>query len=231
MPTLIPTAATGARSVPQEMTVVDPARTLAAEAKAAFLEGTGLNGPFVADLLSDMLAHERCGAQLYRSVQQRTNNPVLEERYRHFGEETVEHVAILEQLITELGGDPAYVSPAARATEKAGTGLLESTFLLGGSVDLFTQEQVMLDAVLLAEAKDHANWSCLAGMVEDLPQGDAREALETAVEEVEVQEDEHLRWAQDTRCRMISLQATSGPTSSLSMKTEEIIARIKNLFA
>lgn len=44
------------------------------------------------------------------------------------------------------------------------------------------------------------------------------------------QEDEHLRWAQDTRCGMISLQATSGPTSSLSMKTEEIIARIKNLF-
>src|SRR5918994_4952790 len=230
MPTITPTAATGARSVPQEMTVVDPARTLAAEEKAAFLEGTGLNGPFVADLLSDMLAHERCGAHLYRSVQQRTNNPVLEERYRHFGEETVQHVAILEQLITELGGDPAYVSPGARATEKAGTGLLESTFLLGGSVDLLTQEQVMLDAVLLAEAKDHANWSCLAAMVEDLPEGDAREALEAAVEEVEVHEDEHLRWAQDTRCRMISLQATSGPTSSLSMKTEEIIARIRNLF-
>jgi ferritin-like metal-binding protein YciE len=231
MATLIPTAATGARSVPQEMTVVDPARTLAPEETAEFLAGTGLNAPFVADLLSDMLAHERCGAQLYRSVEQRTNNPVLQERYRHFGQETVEHVAILEQLITELGGDPAYISPAARATEKAGTALLESTFLLGGSVDLFTQEQVMLDAVLLAEAKDHANWSCLAGMVEDLPTGNVRTALETATDEVEVQEDEHLHWAQDTRCRMISLQATSGPTSSPSMKTEEVIARIKNLFA
>ena len=230
MPTLAPTAATGARSVPQEMTVVDPARTLAPEEKVAFLDGTGLNGPFVADLLSDMLAHERAGAHLYRSVQQRTNNPVLEERYRHFGEETVQHVAILERLITELGGDPGYVSPAARATGKAGTGLLESTFLLGGSVDLLTQELVMLDAVLLAEAKDHANWSCLAGMVEDLPDGDTREALETAVDEVEVQEDEHLRWAQDTRCRMISLQATSGPTANLSMKVEEVVARIKNLF-
>ena len=231
MPTLIPTAATGARSVAQQMTVVDPARALAPEEETEFVAGTGLNGPFVADLLSDMLAHERCGAQLYRSVEQRTNNPVLQERYRHFGEETVEHVAILERLITELGGDPAYISPAARATEKAGTALLESTFLLGGSVDLLTQEQVMLDAVLLAEAKDHANWSCLAGMVEDLPTGDVRTALEAATDEVEVQEDEHLRWAQDTRCRMISLQATSGPTSSLSIKTEEVIARIKNLFA
>ena len=91
----------------------------------------------------------------------------------------------------------------------------ESTFLLAGSVDLMTQELVMLDAVLLAEAKDHANWSCLAGMVDDLPAGDVRDAFLAAVDEVEVQEDEHLRWAQDMRCRMISLQATSGPTSSM----------------
>src|SRR4029450_2469222 len=122
-----------------------------------------------ADLLSDILVHERSGAALYRSVEQRTHNPVLEERYRHFGEETREHVAVLERLVTELGGDPGYVSPAARATEKAATALVESTFLLGGPVDLLTQEPVMLDAVLLAEAKDQANWSCLAGMAEDLP--------------------------------------------------------------
>jgi rubrerythrin len=229
MPTLIPTAATGARSVPETMTVVDPARTLSPDEQQRFLAGTELNGPFVADLLSDMLAHERCGAQLYRSVAQRTNNPVLEERYRHFGEETVEHVAALERLITELGGDPAYVSPAARATEKAGTALLESTFLLAGSVDLMTLELVMLDAVLLAEAKDHANWSCLAAMVDDLPGGLVREALDAAVNEMEVQEDEHLRWVQDTRRRLISLQATSGFAASLSMKVEEVIARIKSL--
>jgi hypothetical protein len=66
-------------------------------------------------------------------------------------------------------------------------------------------------------------------MVEDLPAGEVRETLDTAVDEIEVQEDEHLRWAQDTRCRMISLQATSGPTTSVTMKVEEAIARIKNL--
>ncbi|HEX6419184.1 MAG TPA: ferritin-like domain-containing protein [Acidimicrobiales bacterium] len=230
MPTLNPTAATGARSAPAEMTYVDPARTMAPDEQAGFLEGTDLNGPFVADLLSDMLAHERAGARLYRSVAERTNNPVLQQRYRQFGNETERHVEILETLVTALGGDPGYVSPAARASERAGTALLESTFLLTGSVDLVTQELVMLDAVLLAEAKDHANWSCLAAMVEDLPSGEVREAFEDAVEEVEAQEDEHLTWAQDTRCRMISLQATSGPTTSLTMKAEEMVARIRNLF-
>jgi hypothetical protein len=62
------------------------------EENEAFLADAGLNGPFVADLLSDMLAHERCGAQLYRSVSQRTNSPVLRERYDRSGNETVEHV-------------------------------------------------------------------------------------------------------------------------------------------
>jgi hypothetical protein len=83
--------------------------------------------------------------------------------------------------------------------------------------------------VLLAEAKDHANWSCLAAMVDDLPGGLVREALDAAVNEMEVQEDEHLRWVQDTRRRLISLQATSGFAASLSMKVEEVIARIKSL--
>jgi ferritin-like metal-binding protein YciE len=230
MPTLTPTAATGACSKPEEMTYVDPARTMMPEEDEAFLANTGLNGPFVADLLSDMLAHERCGAQLYRSVSQRTNNAVLRERYEHFGNETVEHVENLEGLIAGLGGDPGYISPAARVTEKAGIGLLESTFLLAGSVDLMTQELVMLDAVLLAEAKDHANWSCLAGMVDDLPDGDVRDTFQAAIDEIEVQEDEHFRWAQDMRCRMISLQATSGPTSSLALKAEEMMARIKGPF-
>jgi rubrerythrin len=230
MAILEPTATTGARAAPNAMTYVDPARVVLPHEKDAFLAGTTLNGPFVADLLSDMLAHERSGARLYRSVAGRTNNPVLKQRYQHFGNETVEHVEILESLITELGGDPGYVSPAARATEKSGTALLESTFLLAGSIDLLSQELVMLDAVLLAEAKDHANWSCLAAMVEDLPGGDERDALQLAVDDVEVQEDEHLQWARDMRCSMISLQSRSGPTSTLSMKAEEIVSRIKGLF-
>jgi rubrerythrin len=230
MAILEPTATTGARAARNAMTYVDPARVVLPDEKDAFLADTTLNGPFVADLLSDMLAHERSGARLYRSVAGRTNNPVLKQRYQHFGNETVEHVEILESLITELGGDPGYVSPAARATEKSGTALLESTFLLAGSIDLLTQELVMLDAVLLAEAKDHANWSCLAAMVEDLPGGDERDALQSAVDDVEVQEDEHLQWARDMRCSMISLQSRSGPTSTLSMKAEEIVSRIKGLF-
>jgi hypothetical protein len=37
MPTIIPTAATGARSKPREMTYVDPARTMVRDEDEAFL--------------------------------------------------------------------------------------------------------------------------------------------------------------------------------------------------
>jgi rubrerythrin len=231
MPILTPTAATGARSVPQPMTYVDPARTLPAAEHESFLEGTGMNGPFVADLLSNMAAHERAGVMLYRSVAERTHNPVLQQRYRHFGNETVEHVDILQALVTQLGGDPNYVSPAARATEKSGLGLLESTFLLTGSVDLMTQELVMLDAVLLAEAKDHANWSCLSALVADMPDGEVRTAFEDAVDQVGPQEDEHHMWAQEMRCKMISAQARSSSMQAVGEKAEELVARIQGLFS
>jgi rubrerythrin len=230
MPILTPTAATGARSIPQEMTYVDPARVMLPTEQESFLENSGLNGPFVADVLSEMLAHERAGAHLYRSVAARTHNPILRQRYEHFGTETTEHVEILEGLIAQLGGDPGYVSPAARATEKAGMGLVESTFLLAGSVDLMTHELVMLDAVLLAEAKDHANWSCLSQLTQQLDEGDVRAAFQAAVDQVEPQEDEHLEWAKDMRCKMISMQAKSSAMQTMGAKAEEMIARIKGLF-
>jgi len=123
-----------------------------------------------------------------------------------------------------------YVSPAARATEKSGIGLLESTFLLAGSVDLMTQELVMLDAVLLAEAKDHANWSCLSSLVGHMPDGDVRGAFQAAVERVEPQEDDHFGWAQDMRCKMIATQARSGALQGAGQKAEELIAQVKGLF-
>jgi hypothetical protein len=231
MPTLIPTTDSGALSEPMSMTHVDPARLLLPSEKESILAGSGLNGPFVMDLLSDMTAHERGGVALYRSVGGRTNNPVLKQRYEHFEHQTVEHVDALETLVSRLGGDPGYVSPAARATERAGLSLIESTFLLGGSVDLMTQELVMLDAVLLAEAKDHANWSGLSQLVDEFPEGELRDAVRAAVDQVEPEEDEHLTWAQDMRTKLISAQAKSGAMQSTAAKVEEMMARVQGLFS
>jgi len=185
-----------------------------------------INGGFIADLLSDMAMHERCGRHLYRSVASRTHNPMLKRRYEEFGKETERHVEILETLLGELGIPPGYVSPAARATEGADSGLLESTFLYSGSVDLMTQELVMLDAVLLAETRDHANWSGLADLVDIFPEGKARDAVRRAVQQVEPEEDEHLSWAQTTRKTLVSRQAKSTTLAKMATGAENLMARI-----
>jgi hypothetical protein len=49
----------------------------------------------------------------------------------------------------------------------------------------------------------------VAGVVDDLPADNVRDAFPVAVDEVESQRNEHLRWIQDMRRRMVSLEPTS----------------------
>lgn len=230
-PTLIPTYDTAARGKTLPMISHPPGRGLDDAALRDELPDTDLDMVFVADFLSAVLAHERGGRHLYRSVAGRTNNPVLRGKYETFGDETERHAAILEELIRQCGGDPHYVSPAARAMEGAGKRIIESTYVLGGSVDVMTAEMVMLDGVLLAESIDHANWTALDALSSDLPEGDLRTALRSAVEEVLADEDEHLDWARDMRTRMVLMQAEHPTMAGIAAKAEELVEHVRGWFA
>jgi rubrerythrin len=208
MSTLV-TKAVGGRVSPVGLLYVDPAQ-VAVDPAAPGLIDAGVDPRFVTDLLSACLAHERCGVHLYRSVAGRTADDGLRARYEEFGAETSAHVAILEELISAAGGDPMYVSASARATEKAGAGLVESTFVLDGSVDPVTAELAMLEAVMLAEAKDHANWELLAEMAAAMIASDVRTQLEAATETVLAQEEKHYGWAREARSEMLMAMATGG---------------------
>jgi rubrerythrin len=229
-PTLTPTHHTGAttRSLPD--ITVDPARWVSGEEVGAPFEPLGLNSVFVADLLSAVAQHERCGTHLYRSVAARSLNPVLSRRYEELGEETLHHVELAEGLIAALGGDPGYVSPMARAVEVMDSSLLESTFLAGGSVDVMTQEGVMLDAVLIAETVDHQHWSMLSRLVADLPEGDLRERMAAVIGEVESQEDDHLAWARQAKERMVLMQARHPVVATAMAGAEGLAATVRDWF-
>ena len=231
MPILTPTHDNGATTKPQEALYVHPGREMTDEALATLGLPPGMNAAFVADLLSGMLTHERCGRHLYRSVAERTNNPVLKARYEQFGEETERHAEILEELITALGGRPGYVSPTARVVQGMDTKTLESTFMLSGSVDIMSQEMGMLDAVFLAESMDHANWDLLARLVDDMPDSEARSLVAAAVGQVLAEEDDHLTWARDMKAKMVKLQASSSIGATAAMKAEEMVATVRGWFS
>lgn len=231
MTTLTPTRDTGATAKPAPGLYMEQACAMDDEVLGAPFQGLGVNGPFIADMLSAALTHERCGTHLYRSVAGRTHNPVLKARYEEFGEETMHHVQVLEELIAGIGGDPQYVSPAARAVQGMDTAVLESTFRADGTLDPMVREMAMLDAVLLAETIDHANWANLAQLAEDLDEGPVRQALTAAVTEVGPEEDDHLRWASDMKAKMTRLQATSPTGAALGAKAEELVEWVKGWFS
>lgn len=186
-----------------------PEAAIAPEQLGAFLDGTGLNGPFMADLLSSFLMHEQCGLHLYRTAISMTLEPTLREKYEEFGAETEEHIRIFEELITACGGQPGYVSPTARLTEALDSKIHEAAILLPDGADDATLELAILEAVILAETKCHSDWSLIQKLAAELPEGDARTAFQAAVDQVEQQEDEHIRWARETWETLIMTHARS----------------------
>jgi rubrerythrin len=230
MATTYTTAATGGKTSPTPMSSVAPGHEMPEEKLEAFLSGTSLNGRFVADLLSMVLAHEQCGTHLYRYAAGRTQNPMLKARYEEFGRETEEHIAAVEQLIRTLGGDPGYVSPAARLDEAMSAKMMEATALLSGTASLLDIELAVLDAVLLAEVTDRANWRTLGRLGDELPDGSVKQALAQAVGRIGPQEDRHLEWAQSMREQMILLQAQSTVATKGMDLLEKAVAKVRDLF-
>jgi rubrerythrin len=185
-----------------------PECALAPEELGSFLAGTGLNGPFLADLMSACLMHEQCGLHLYRTAISMTANEALRTKYEEFGAETEEHIRVFEELIGGCGGQPGYVSPAARLTEALDSQIHQAVILLADGADPGTVELAILEAVVLAETKCHSDWSLIQKMTSKLPEGDARDAFQAAVDQVEAQEDEHIRWARQTWEEMVMTRAT-----------------------
>jgi rubrerythrin len=218
---LIETADTGGRTMPISMVVCQPERAVTADQLAeAMPAADGLDVAFIAGTLSAFLAHERAGAALYRVAAEHSNNPMLVAKYEEFGRETIEHIAIYQQLIADLGGDPHYVSPAARMTEQLGAKLLEGPVSLAGSVDVLTLETAFLEAVVIAEHKCHDNWMLLGQLGEAFTDAAARSAVRDAVAQVEPQEDDHVRWATDTYVEL-TLTAAQHPAASGMMGAVE----------
>jgi rubrerythrin len=184
-----------------------PECALSLEQQQSFLAGTGVNGAFLADLLSSFLMHEQCGLHLYQTAISMTDDPMLEERYREFGAETEEHIRIFEELITACGGQPGYVSPTARLTEALDSMLHQAAILLPDGANQAAFELAVLEAVMLAETKCHADWSLIRKLTAELPDSDARSAFQAAADRVGQQEDEHVRWARETWEELILSQA------------------------
>lgn len=207
---------------------VPPERQKSLEELAAITAGAG-NGVFIADVLSDIVAHEQAGLRLFRSAAGRSSVGALRDGYAHLAEDTKHHLEAVTGLVRDLGGDPAYVSPAARAVEAMGTAILEASFLLDGSLDAVTRELQLLDAAAAVETKDQANWAWLAALADELPEGEARDRLTEATQQVTDEIERDHPWASPTRARTALLLATHPDLARAATHPDEAVERLDGL--
>lgn len=168
----------------------------------------------VNELLLQALEHERGGVMVYETAIECAVNEELKEEFSKYLEETHSHVQHLESVFEAFDLDTEQASPGRDIVHDLGMSLVEAmkAALLAG--DPAAAELVACECVVLAETKDHLNWTLLAGCAEKLT-GAQGKALKAAVEAVEDQEDEHLYhskgWCRELWMKALGLKSVLPP--------------------
>jgi rubrerythrin len=151
--------------------------------------------PEAVELLYQALETELGGVQVYTQALECAQNDDLREEWEEYLEQTERHVEVVQELFQELGLDPEHEGPGRQCVRAIGEALVRSMKLARQKASPEAAELAAAEAVVLAETKDHLNWSLLAKLAKTLD-GPLAEALSAAVEEVEDEEDEHLYHSQ-----------------------------------
>lgn len=161
------------------------------------------------ELLLQALEHELGGVQVYTSALKCVRNADLKKEWQHYLTETKRHVTVLEQLCGQLGVSASKETPGRAVVRYLGKSLVEAMNMALAAGDPVGAELVACECVVLAETKDHQNWTLLGKCAQQL-EGDEAEAVGAAYAEIEDQEDEHLYHSRGW-CRELWIQSLGIP--------------------
>lgn len=155
----------------------------------------------VLDLLSEAIVLEQEAASLYALARDRTEHADL----RLFLSDTLgrceEHSLRIQAMIRELGGDPAYVSPAAAIQRE------RIACLRGVNTFNHYQEISDIENILTVELQEKTIWSFLKVLVPYLEEPSVIKKLSRFVTESEQEEAKHVEWIQDILKRLLLQRA------------------------
>lgn len=147
---------------------VSPPVTVKGMARAALLAMKGERATVLFDKLSERVAFERTGTRLYEALISKHDaygswhgGPTRGELSR-IRDEELDHFDLLCNTVQELGGDPTMESPSADLAAVASRGIVEII------ADPRTDLRQGLEAILIAELTDNAQWENLARLVEGM---------------------------------------------------------------
>ena len=159
----------------------------------------------VEELVLQSLEHELGGVKVYTMALECAVNDELREDWRRYLEETQSHVSALETICSAMKIDVARETPGRSVVRHNGAGLVAAMKMALKAGDRAAAELVACECVVLAETKDHADWELLGTCAEYLS-GHAAAALQSAYDEIEDQEDEHLYHTKGPRTNKTSGQ-------------------------
>ena len=214
----------GAMIKPGPMVVAGPEQIVTEKMLSDVADGSGLNGPKLADLLAAMATHENMGVNMYRALRTAVVNPMLISTFEQFEADSLAAVEVHVVLMDALSIPWPYVSPAGRMTEGLDSHMIMS--LLGaGSADPVTIDMKAVEMVFLAATMCVANTDLLREIGE-VAEGDTPAAIQAAVAQLDGPQLQHLEWAQQTRTAMALTMVQHPITHKLTKFAETAVAKL-----
>lgn len=168
----------------------------------------------VHELLYQALETEQGGILIYEAAINCAKNEDLKEEWKEYLEQTRNHERVLLEVFKELDLDPKHRSAGRAIVHHLGVSLVKAIELARAEGDPVAAQLVAAECVVLAETKDHANWELIGEAAKGL-KGKPADALRSACEEVEDEEDEHLYhtmgWARELWLESLGLPAVLPP--------------------
>lgn len=166
------------------------------------------------NILYENLETELGGVQIYTNAVRLAINDELRQEWEKYLAETVRHVELAKGLLGAAGLDPDAEVPARLPVRLIGDALVQAMKKASGAGDPVAAQVVAAECVVLAETKDHSNWSIIGQMAKELD-GELAETLAAAHDEVEPEEDHHLYhttgWARELRFEALGFKAVLPP--------------------
>jgi hypothetical protein len=165
-------------------------------------------------LLYEALETEKGGVLVYETALRCAINDDLVKEWEEYLDQTRNHVTVLLGVFKKLGLNPDQETPGRTVVRHSGLSLVRTIEIALAAGKPRAAQIVAAECVVLAETKDHMNWQ-LIGLAAEAASGVEQEALKSAYEEVEDQEDEHLYhttgWTRELHLEALGLPAELPP--------------------
>ncbi len=149
------------------------------------------NADQIKELLYQALETEIGGLAIYETAVTCAINEDLKKEWLSYLEETRTHRRVLLTVFEQLKLDPQAKSPGRDVVRHLGESLVKAMKMAISAGDPDAAQLVATECVVLAETKDHANWS-LIGLIAEQQSGEQAKILKQAYDAVATDEDHHL---------------------------------------